>query len=92
MRLTLIAEGSTKRQWFFWELVDNAIVETASLDFAPMDGSGANYTYIRCSTENTARALEIANKVFADLTKDGVTEDELTKAKNKVLSAVVIKN
>ena len=77
---------------FFWELVDKAIVETASLDYAPMDGTGANYTYIRCSTENTAKALEIVNRIFADLTKSGVTEDELTKAKNKVLSALVIKN
>ncbi|MGD0551870.1 MAG: pitrilysin family protein [Sedimentisphaerales bacterium] len=77
---------------FFWELVDKAIVETASLDFSPMDGTGANYTYIRCSSENTAKAMEIVNRIFADLTKAGVTEDELTKAKNKVLSALVIKN
>ncbi len=77
---------------FFWELVDKAIVETASLDFAPMDGTGANYTYIRCSSENTAKAMEIIIRIFADLTKTGATEDELTKAKNKVLSALVIKN
>jgi predicted Zn-dependent peptidase len=77
---------------FFWELVDKAIVETASLDFAPMDGTGANYTYIRCSSESTAKAIEITSRIFADLTKSGVTEDELTKAKNKVLSSLVIKN
>jgi predicted Zn-dependent peptidase len=77
---------------FFWELVDKAIVETASMDFAPMDGTGANYTYIRCSSENTAKAMEIITRIFADMTKTGVTEDELTKAKNKVLSALVIKN
>lgn len=77
---------------FFWELVDKAIVETASLDFAPMDGTGANYTYIRCSSENTAKAMEIISRIFDDLTKTGVTEDELTKAKNKVLSSLVIKN
>ncbi len=77
---------------FFWELVDKAIVETVSLDFAPMDGTGANYTYIRCSSENTAKAMEIVSRIFTDLTKSGVTGDELTKAKNKVLSALVIKN
>lgn len=77
---------------FFWELVDKAIVETASLDFSPMDGTGANYTYIRCSSENTAKAMEIIIRIFADLTKAGVTEDELTKAKNKALSSLVIKN
>jgi len=77
---------------FFWELVDKAIVETAALDFAPMDGTGANYTYIRCSSESTAKAMEIVGRIFADLTKTGITEDELTKAKNKVLSALVLKN
>jgi len=77
---------------FFWELVDKAIVETVSFDFAPMDGTGANYTYIRCSSENAARAMEIISRIFADLTKAGVTEDELAKAKNKALSSLVIKN
>ena len=77
---------------FFWELVDKAIAETASMEFSPMDGTGAYYSYIRCSSKNTDQALEIIKKIFADLAKTGVTEDELTKAKNKVLSALVIKN
>ena len=77
---------------FFWELVDKAIVETASFDFAPMDGTGAYCTYIRCSGENTAKATKIVANIFAGLAKAGVTEDELAKARNKVLSAFVIKN
>jgi predicted Zn-dependent peptidase len=77
---------------FFWELVDKAIAETASMEFSPMDGTGAYYSYIRCSSKNTTAVLEIIKKIFADLAKTGVTEDELTKAKNKVLSALVIKN
>jgi predicted Zn-dependent peptidase len=68
---------------FFWELVDKAIVETASMEF---------FTYVRCSSENAAKAMEIVGHVFTDAEKTGVTEDELTKAKNKVLSALVIKN
>ena len=62
------------------------------MEFAPMDGTGANCTYIRCSSENTPKVMEIVNKIFADLAKSGVTADELAKAKNKVLSALVIKN
>ena len=89
--LSVIA-GDDVGSRFFWELVDKAIVETAALDFSPMDGTGANYTYIRCSSENTVKAMEIISRIFADLTKTGVTEDELTQAKNKVLSALVIKN
>ncbi|MGA2172810.1 MAG: pitrilysin family protein [Sedimentisphaerales bacterium] len=77
---------------FFWELVDKAIAETATMGFMAMDGTGANFTYVRCSGENTPRVMEIVNRIFADLAKSGVTADELAKARNKLLSALVIKN
>ncbi|MGA2092713.1 MAG: pitrilysin family protein [Sedimentisphaerales bacterium] len=77
---------------FFWELVDKAIAETASMEFSAMDGTGANYTYVRCGAANAGKSLEIIDRIFADLAKTGITEDELVKAKNKVLSALVIKN
>jgi predicted Zn-dependent peptidase len=86
----IVGDGMGSR--FFWEIVDKAIAETASLEFAPMDGTGAYCTYIRCNSENTAKTMETVGKIFAEVTKSGVTEDELTKAKNKVLSALVIKN
>jgi predicted Zn-dependent peptidase len=72
--LSVIA-GDDVGSRFFWELVDKAIVETAALDFSPMDGTGANYTYIRCSSESTAKAMDIISRIFAELTKSGVTEE-----------------
>jgi predicted Zn-dependent peptidase len=77
---------------FFWELVDKALAETASTQFGKMDGTGIFCSYIRCSSKNLTRVLDIVNSIFDALQKDGVTEDELTKAKNKVLSALVIAN
>ena len=77
---------------FFWGLVDKATAEAASMEFSPMDGTGTYYTYIRCSKENAPKALEIVSDIFIDVTKTGVREDELTKAKNKVLSELVIRN
>jgi predicted Zn-dependent peptidase len=84
--------GDSVGSRFFWELVDKAVAETASLEFSPMDGTGAYFTYIRCSSSHAVKAMEAVNRIFADLMRAGVTEDELTKAKNKVLSALVIKN
>jgi len=86
----IVGDGTGSR--FFWELVDKATAETASMEYAPMDGTGAFFTYIRCARENAAKAMGTVNKIFTDATKSGVTEEELTKAKNKVLSALVIKN
>ena len=77
---------------FFWELVDKALAESASMQFGAMDGTGAFCSYIRCSSDNITKVLDIVRNIFDDLTGSGVTEDELTKAKNKVLSALVIKN
>ena len=77
---------------FFWELVDKALAETASMQFGAMDGTGAFCSYIRCSSENVAKVLDTIKGIFESLTKSGITEDELRKAKNKILSALVIKN
>ncbi len=43
-------------------------------------------------TPSPAKAMETVGKIFAEVTKTGVTENELIKAKNKVLSALVTKN
>jgi predicted Zn-dependent peptidase len=77
---------------FFWELIDKALAEAASMQFGAMDGTGIFYSYIRCSSENVAKVLDIVRNIFDSISKDGITADELTKAKNKVLSALVIKN
>jgi len=77
---------------FFWELVDKALAESASMQFGAMDGTGAFCSYIRCSSDNVTKVLDIVRGIFDDLARNGVTEDELTKAKNKILSALVIKN
>ena len=77
---------------FYWELVDKALAEEASMHFGPMDGTGLFYCYLRCGTPNAARVMSIADGIFRDLVRDGITGEELAKAKNKVLSAVVLKN
>ena len=77
---------------FFWALVDTAIAETAAMQFESMDGVGVLYSYIRCSPENAAKVMDIINDIFADLAKNGVTDSELQKAKNKVLSALTIRS
>ena len=77
---------------FFWELVDKALAEAATMQFGAMDGTGVFCSYIRCSSENVPKVLDTIRGIFRSLSESGVTEDELTKAKNKILSALVIKN
>lgn len=77
---------------FFWKLVDNALAETATMQFEPMDHTGVFCSCISCSSENSPKVMSIVNRIFSDLAKKGVTESELKKVKNKILSALVIKN
>ena len=77
---------------YFWKLVDTALAETATMQFSAMDGTGVLCTYIRCGGENVGKVLAGVRGIFEDLSKNGITDSELRTAKNKVLSALVIKN
>ena len=89
--LAMILGDSTGSR-YFWALVDAAIAEIAAMQCESMDGVGALYSYIRCSPENADRVTEIINDIFTGLAADGVTENELRAAKNKILSAITIKS
>ena len=77
---------------FFWELVDKALAEAATMQFGPMDGTGAFCSYIRCSHENVVKVLDTVRGILDSLGKNGITKEELNTARNKVLSSLVIKN
>lgn len=76
----------------FWALIDSALAEDASVHCDTMDGVGANYTYIKTTSKNAEKVMEIVEGIFNDTSKNGVKEDELEAAKNKTLSAITIKN
>jgi predicted Zn-dependent peptidase len=86
---TILGDDTGSR--YFWALIDSAIAETACMQFESMDGVGAIYSYIRCAPENAELVMEKVNEIFADVTANGVTQDELDKACNKILSAMTIR-
>jgi len=77
---------------FYWELVDTALADEASMQFSAMDGTGVFCSYISCAGNKLQTVYGVLERVFADLAAQGVTEDELTMARNKVLSTLVLKN
>jgi predicted Zn-dependent peptidase len=91
---TLLAKiiGDDSGSRFFWQLVDSAIAESASMQCEAMDGVGAFYSYIRTSSENGPKALQIVEDIFKSVKNSKISADELQKAKNKVLSGITIKN
>ena len=87
---TIIGDSVGSR--FFWEIVDKALAETATMQPEEMDGTGAFYTYIRCQRENVEKVMDIVTEILRQVRSEGVTEDELRKARNKHLSAIALKN
>jgi len=86
----IIGDDSGSR--YFWSLVDPAIAEAASMQAETMDGVGAMYSYICCEPAAAAKVADIIKGIFSDLCQNGIQENELTAAKNKVLSALTLKS
>ncbi|MDD5327991.1 MAG: pitrilysin family protein [Phycisphaerae bacterium] len=91
---TLLATivGDSVGSKFFWELVDKALAEAAVMQFGAMDGTGIFCSYISCCSENVSKVLDTVKGIFENLAGSGVTKEEMKTAKNKILSALVIKN
>jgi len=84
--------GDSVGSRYFWALVDKALAETATMHCESMDGTGAFYSYICCGTDNVRKVLDTVKALFGDLESSGVTKAELTAARNKTLSAMVLKD
>src|SRR4030043_1681257 len=54
---------------FFWELVDKALAETATMQLGAMDGTGIFCSYISCSSENVSKVLDTIKSIFESLSK-----------------------
>ena len=77
---------------YYWALVDKALAETAAMSLDTMDGTGMLYSYLKCSSDHLDQVLDVVRGLLTEAKQKGVTEDELRIAKNKKLSALVIRN
>jgi predicted Zn-dependent peptidase len=82
----IIGSGSGSR--FYWALIDTALADSASLRHDVMDGTGVFYAYISCDPARQEQVLDIATGILRDVRENGVTDDELTTAKNRVSSSI----
>ena len=86
---TIIGDSTGSR--YHWALVDPALAELAVMQCDSMDGAGVYYSYICCDPVNTEKVLELLNSIYLDIKNNGVSQNELQTARNKVLSAMTLK-
>ncbi len=82
--------GDSSGSRLFWDLVDSGECDCADMAFNEYDGSGAYATYLSCTPDRTEQNLERIAKIYDEVNRDGITEEELEQAKNKVSSAIVL--
>lgn len=76
----------------YWELVDTGLADGASLSVYEYLDNGLFLTGVSCEPEATGPVLERIHRIYRDVTRDGPTGEELDRAKNKVLSRLVLGN
>lgn len=97
-RLRLAAEilsvivGDHSGSRLFWELVDPGLAEAADLDFSEYDGSGSYLTYLSCEPDAVSENLTRIQAIYSEVNQQGIRDEELDQAKNKVASRVVLRS
>ena len=84
-----LAVGDYTGSRLYWELVDPGHAESADCGYAENDATGAVFVSLTCEPANAVENIARIEKILADVQRDGITDEELQQAKNKILSRVV---
>ncbi len=84
-----MAVGDDSGSRLYWALVDPGQAESADCSFHEYEGTGAFYTSFSSEPGMAGRNLADTLRVLHEVQRDGITEDELNQARNKILSRVV---
>jgi len=76
----------------YWALVDPGHADGAELSYQDYNQAGALFTFLSCDPAETQANLGRLADVYRAVARDGLTGDELTQAKNKVLSRSVLRS
>jgi predicted Zn-dependent peptidase len=83
----VIGDDSGSR--LYWALIDPGLADSADSSFHEYEGTGSFYTSYSCEPGLAQKNLSIVRRVLQKVQKEGITEEELQQAKNKILSRVV---
>jgi predicted Zn-dependent peptidase len=85
---TIIGDDTGSR--LFWELVDTGQAESASIGVQEYQGAGVYLTWLSCLPELAQENLARVREIVCEAEANGVTEEELVQAQNKVCAHLVL--
>jgi len=89
--LLAVIVGDDSGSRMFWDIVYPGHADSAELGYNEYDGAGTWMTYLSCHPDQTVDNLQRMQEIFEVINNDGVTEDELEQARNKVASRIVLR-
>ncbi len=76
----------------YWTLKDPGYADGADMSYHDYNQAGAFFSFLSCEPESTQDNLGRIVEVYKTLMREGPTEDELVRAKNKVLARSVLRS
>jgi predicted Zn-dependent peptidase len=90
MELAAMALGDGSGSRMFWNIFQKGLAETAAASLSPLDRTGLMLAYLSTTPEQAPAVLELTLAELKSLQRDGVHEDELRRAKDKLVSRTVL--
>jgi predicted Zn-dependent peptidase len=88
LAMMVLGDGTGSR--LFWNVYQKGLAETAAASLSPMDGTGMCVAFISTTPDHAPGVLELLRAELKSLQADGIHEDELRRAKDKLVSRTVL--
>jgi predicted Zn-dependent peptidase len=76
----------------YWALIDPGYADGVEVSYQDYNQAGTFYTFLSCEPGETQANLARISDVYRGAMAEGVAEEELTQAKNKVLARSVLRS
>lgn len=88
MASMVLGDGTGSR--LFWNIFQKGLAETAAASLSPFDATGMMVAFVSTTPDHAPAVLELVKAELQSIQEDGVQEDELRRAKDKLISHTVL--
>jgi predicted Zn-dependent peptidase len=87
---TILGDHTGSR--LYWTLIDPGLADGAELSYQDYNQAGSFFTFLSCEPDQAQANLGRIGELYRTAISEGLTEDELSQAKNKVLARAVLRS
>jgi predicted Zn-dependent peptidase len=84
----VLGDGTGSR--LFWNIFQKGLAETAAASLSSFDNTGMMVAFVSTTPDHAPAVLELVRAELRGMQEDGVQEDELRRAKDKLVSRTVL--